>query len=252
MTAWSKDMIATLHRNGTTYGTANKRYFDVCRSVAKIPPSKAREMTAGNREGSVNYEANVQPINPSQRYCANLGHIEDDESDLIYMRARYYEPWSGRFISEDPDKNGVNWYAYASNCPNTLVDSTGNDDDDEYLAPTDTIVRWLNQMLSGLDPAIAGGVIGVLVSKTTNLLAAKWRDVAAGYLRQAAERLLYQAQLDFTEAASAAALSQGSPPGSVVRAAAAARASHYGRRAIANTVAGWTLKILAFFVELLL
>jgi uncharacterized protein RhaS with RHS repeats len=34
-------------------------------------------------------------------YCANLGHPED-ETGLVYMRARYYEPASGRFISEDP------------------------------------------------------------------------------------------------------------------------------------------------------
>ncbi len=35
-------------------------------------------------------------------YCANLGHPED-ETGLVYMRARYYEPATGRFISEDPD-----------------------------------------------------------------------------------------------------------------------------------------------------
>gem|GEM_PF-6689855 len=37
----------------------------------------------------------------SDTYCANLGHKQDDESGLIYIRARYYEPGSGRFISQD-------------------------------------------------------------------------------------------------------------------------------------------------------
>ncbi len=40
---------------------------------------------------------------PKLRYCANLGHNQDDESGLIYMRARYYEPASGRFVSEDSE-----------------------------------------------------------------------------------------------------------------------------------------------------
>lgn len=43
---------------------------------------------------------------PSGRYCANLGHVQDDESGLVYMRARYYEPGTGRFISEDPAMDG--------------------------------------------------------------------------------------------------------------------------------------------------
>lgn len=74
----------------------------------------------------MDYEANVQPINPSQRYCANLGHVEDEESDLIYMRARYYEPWSGRFVSEDPARDRSNWYLYSNNKPSLLVDFTGH------------------------------------------------------------------------------------------------------------------------------
>jgi RHS repeat-associated protein len=35
-------------------------------------------------------------------YSGNLGHKEDPESGLTYMRARYYEPGTGRFISQDP------------------------------------------------------------------------------------------------------------------------------------------------------
>jgi RHS repeat-associated protein len=57
-------------------------------------------------------------------YCANLGHPED-ETGLVYMRARYYEPATGRFISEDPSRDGVNWYAYCENQPNDRADSNG-------------------------------------------------------------------------------------------------------------------------------
>jgi len=41
------------------------------------------------------------------------------------MRARFYEPWSGRFLSEDPAKDGSNWYVYAENGPSSFSDFTG-------------------------------------------------------------------------------------------------------------------------------
>ncbi len=68
-------------------------------------------------------------------YCANLGHSED-ETGLVYMRARYYEPASGRFISEDPSRDGVNWYLYADANPVNKVDENGE-------VSIHEILRWL-------------------------------------------------------------------------------------------------------------
>ena len=53
------------------------------------------------------------------------GEYYDDESGMIYLRARYYQPEVGRFISEDPAKDGINWYGYANNNPVLFVDPTG-------------------------------------------------------------------------------------------------------------------------------
>ncbi len=49
------------------------------------------------------------------------------ESGLIYMRARYYEPGTGRFISQDPGRDGWNWFGYAANSPVTKHDVTGKE-----------------------------------------------------------------------------------------------------------------------------
>ncbi|MBL8066614.1 MAG: RHS repeat-associated core domain-containing protein [Chthonomonadaceae bacterium] len=64
--------------------------------------------------------------NPKQGYCASLGHRADDESGLVYMRARYYEPSTGRFVSEDREADGGNWFLYCSNNPLAMVDASGN------------------------------------------------------------------------------------------------------------------------------
>ncbi|RYG22442.1 hypothetical protein EON82_17060 [bacterium] len=64
---------------------------------------------------------------PVQAYVGSLGHRKDDETGLIYMRARYYDPQVGRFTSEDPAMDGVNWFAYCDNDPVNLVDESGKD-----------------------------------------------------------------------------------------------------------------------------
>ncbi|WP_016739355.1 MULTISPECIES: polymorphic toxin-type HINT domain-containing protein [Bacillales] len=60
------------------------------------------------------------------------GEMFDKESGFYYLRARYYDPKIGRFISEDTYKGQVdnplslNRYTYVSNNPLKYVDPTGN------------------------------------------------------------------------------------------------------------------------------
>ena len=55
-------------------------------------------------------------------YC---GEYTDSESGLIYLRNRYYSPDIARFVTEDPVKDGVNWYVYCGNNPVMFVDPLG-------------------------------------------------------------------------------------------------------------------------------
>jgi RHS repeat-associated protein len=91
-----------------TYTLSNVRTFDAWGNVRR-----------GNGTGD-----------PASRYCGSLGHVQDDESLLLYMRARYYDPAAGRFISEDPSRSASNLYEYANNTPANRVDISGKDSND--------------------------------------------------------------------------------------------------------------------------
>jgi RHS repeat-associated protein len=59
-------------------------------------------------------------------YVGQFG-VADDGNGLYYMRARYYDPSIGRFVSEDPIsfKGGINFYAYVGNNPINRRDPAG-------------------------------------------------------------------------------------------------------------------------------
>jgi RHS repeat-associated protein len=59
------------------------------------------------------------------------GHVNDADTGLVYMQARYYDPVVGRFVSTDPvgpsagNVFNFNRYAYANNNPIANTDPTG-------------------------------------------------------------------------------------------------------------------------------
>lgn len=73
------------------------------------------------------------------------GEFYDEETGLYYLRARYYNPYTGRFISEDSywgeDANplSLNLYTYAYNNPIMYVDPSGHSSEriDEIIKEID-------------------------------------------------------------------------------------------------------------------
>ena len=76
------------------------------------------------------------------------GHQFDSETALYNYRARYYDPTSGRFLSEDPMQfaAGVNFYTYAGNRPVLSKDPFGLWD-----TYTHSALYWLALKACGLD-----------------------------------------------------------------------------------------------------
>ncbi len=158
------NMIATLARGPlNSFTLNNKRSYDAW---------------GGTRIGASTGD-------PKNRYCGKLGHQQDDESGLIYMKSRYYEAGSGRFISQDLSRDGVNWFSYCSNNPIDRVDSNGRESLDAREV-TEIIYKFLKQF--GLDPTclkIAGvalalaGLVAV-IAKCTGVIKAGWDELKFG------------------------------------------------------------------------
>lgn len=124
------NMVADISKNGSSFGVNDVRSYDAWGNI---------------RQGA-------QTGDPKGRYCASLGHKMDDESGLIYMRARYYEPTSGRFISQDPQMQGGNWFVYATSDPISGEDYSGTID---YVDLYHVFYQASDDFLAGLREAIA-------------------------------------------------------------------------------------------------
>ena len=91
------------------------------------------------------------------------GYYYDEETELYYLNARYYDPETGRFISADTvlDQGsiiGINLFAYFYNNPVNMADSNG-------------YIPFL--VLTGLIGAAAGGIIGYVTTGS-------WEGALAG------------------------------------------------------------------------
>ena len=72
------------------------------------------------------------------KYCAEYQDYSVREPK-IYLRNRYYQPSTGRFLTSDPIKDGLNWYMYCGGDPVNYVDPWGLEEkrDKEVLTNED-------------------------------------------------------------------------------------------------------------------
>ncbi|AOT68322.1 RHS repeat domain-containing protein [Geosporobacter ferrireducens] len=114
-----------------------------------------------------NLLASDETIENPIRYA---GEYYDEETGLYYLRARYYDPTIGRFISKDSYEGAVtnplsmNQYIYCMNNPLVYVDPSGN------------IPEKTRAYLMGLIHAIDDGFFFGAASKLTGNTPAGWQN----------------------------------------------------------------------------
>ena len=99
-----------------TYGAVNYYSYDPHGSVVSSGGKTYTYDAFGNQTNDIANDTNPFRYN---------GEYFDNETGYIYLRARYYDPSIGRFTTEDPIKDGLNWYVYCSNNPVMFVDPSG-------------------------------------------------------------------------------------------------------------------------------
>jgi RHS repeat-associated protein len=77
------------------------------------------------------YGTAVASMSPAPNGPGYTGHVNDPDTGLVYMQARYYDPSVGRFLSADPvtpspgNTFNFNRYNYTSNNPINHIDPDG-------------------------------------------------------------------------------------------------------------------------------
>ena len=77
-------------------------------------------------------------------FVGSLGHPSEESTGLIYVRARWMETVTGRFVSEDISRTGKNWLLYVNDSPPTKVDATGKFDGNTLGALLSALISILN------------------------------------------------------------------------------------------------------------
>jgi len=111
---------------------ANKQGYYLYNShgdVVSITDSSGAELNRYDYDSWGNLVAQTETMSNPFKYS---GEVFDEKTGYYYLRARYYDPKIGRFISEDTYKGQVdnplslNRYTYVKNNPLRYIDPTGH------------------------------------------------------------------------------------------------------------------------------
>lgn len=119
------------------------------------------------------------------------GHVNDPDTGLVYMQARYYDPAVGRFLSTDPinpaagNLYNFNRYAYASNNPIVNMDPDGRDTVGENIDENAQASADAGNKVATFAWAFAGVAWNLLGAESVSQVADKGAGAGAGNIAMA-------------------------------------------------------------------
>jgi RHS repeat-associated protein len=177
-------------------GAAVWNLFDGLGSVTGTVDSSGNIVSARKYDVYGSVRQLTGPSGTKRKFVGQLGHPSEDETGLVYMRARYYDPITGAFASEDPAREGANWFQYALGRPNQVVDATGRNPITDFMG--DLFRVYAGALSGGAEglgciPGGPGNVFILLGAYMMSLVpfyaynAAYWTYFGLGYTIQACE-----------------------------------------------------------------
>lgn len=128
MGKWFCCLLALLYCCASHAGTVHYYYTDPQGNVLAKADAQGNIIARYDYKpyGSSVASLGVPPDGPGY-----TGHVNDPDTGLVYMQARYYDPETGRFLSVDPNTPtaantfNFNRYEYANNNPVVNIDPDG-------------------------------------------------------------------------------------------------------------------------------
>lgn len=166
-----RDQPLLMDRGGQTFFY----HADHLGSLRLLTDSLGAAVNSYGYDSYGNFESRAETVSNPFTFT---GREFDPESGLYYYRARYYDPLSGRFLSEDPlDFFGgtLNLYSYVFNDPLNLVDPFG-------LQATERALVDSQSLQQAADDAVLGSLIACLFLTAADAVAqATGGDLVTGF-----------------------------------------------------------------------
>lgn len=198
-------------------------------------PIAAERIAISTTSGPVAYTGPPSE-NPSSRTLPRArtpflfhGQYYDFDAGLIYLRARYYDPFTGSFLQPDPApfKDSLNHYAGFANNPVNVRDPSGTEGEGQ---------RILDYVVDGIAQTLAG------IAKIGENAAAGWEGMSNVRSTADVENAIASADLILADVTTAAGIVKASPAiarGLVRLGSSAIRMASPAGKAIRSRVAGF-------------